>query len=180
MPHNKEMEPTAQKTRRGSFPGVMQPAEWARRFCHAPPRTSRYDVIALVDLNPLVMRPFLLLFAILLSGCNLLGEGDCTADLWPMIIARVRDARTGQPLFAGVTLLAYTSDARDSVTVAGAVPPSVDPVINLYPRVFSGGVYTVEVRLQGYETWRRLGVRVGQDHCGHTIAARLNVALEPL
>jgi hypothetical protein len=24
MPHNKEMEPTAQKTRRGSFPGVRQ------------------------------------------------------------------------------------------------------------------------------------------------------------
>jgi hypothetical protein len=30
MPHNKEMEPTAQKTRRGSFPGVSAPTEHER------------------------------------------------------------------------------------------------------------------------------------------------------
>jgi len=116
-----------------------------------------------------------------LAACNLLAfDGDCTAELRPMIIATVRDSRTSAAPLQPVTIVAYNSTARDSVTHQAPQPGSPPRAINLYPRVLGAGTYSVEVRANGYEPWRRIGVHVGENHCGQTNAARLNVSLKPL
>ena len=97
-----------------------------------------------------------------------------------MIIANVRDKTTDTAPFQPITLVAYNSTARDSVSYVAPAPGTASVGINLYPRVLGAGIYTVEVRVSGYQLWIRPLVQVGEDHCGHTNAARLDVSLEPL
>ena len=112
-----------------------------------------------------------------ISACDF-GGGDCTGELQPMIVASVSDAETGQDLVAGVTLVAYSGSARDSVTYLAA--PVGEPTIALFPRILGAGTYTVEIRHPNYQTWQRQGVIVRTDRCHKTIPTSLVASLDPL
>lgn len=96
-----------------------------------------------------------------------------------MIIATVEHAESGELLNGEVTLVAYDATARDSVTYPLSAAASAR--LTLFEIRLSGGVYTVEIRLAGYQTWRREGVVVNEeDQCRHTLATSLSAFLVPL
>ena len=96
-----------------------------------------------------------------------------------MIIATVEHVQSGELLSGDVTLVAYSPTARDSVTYA--LSGSSSATLTLFESPLSGGVYTVEIRLPGYQTWRREGVVVHEEaQCHHTLVTPLSAVLVPL
>jgi hypothetical protein len=96
-----------------------------------------------------------------------------------MIVAAIQHAQSGELLTGNITLVAFNATARDSVTYP--VSQSSIAAVTLYEGRLSGGIYTVEIRLSGYETWRRDGVVVEEEpDCHHTLATSLSASLVPL
>jgi hypothetical protein len=108
---------------------------------------------------------------VVLSARNIL-DSDCTSQADPMIVATVEHAESGELLNGEVTLVAYDANARDSVTYP--LSASSIATLTLYEGRLSGGTYTVDIRLAGYQTWRREEVLVREEStCHHTIPTAL-------
>lgn len=98
----------------------------------------------------------------------------CTLSIEPAIEVRIRDAESGLPAAEGAT--GYVSDGSylDSLRTAASNGQGV--LLSLQAADERPGVYTVVVLNDGYQTWKREGVRVTEDEC-HVQTVRLDAEL---
>jgi hypothetical protein len=119
--------------------------------------------------------PWVWSLVLALCSCN----GDCVAIAGPAFVVDVTDVRSGALLAAGSTLIARGAAGADSVSY----PDHVGPLrtITLVEGRLPAGMYTVEVRRDGYVTWVRSGITLRDTgDCGHVRAVHLLAELEPL
>ena len=110
-----------------------------------------------------------------LVSCN----GDCVAIAGPAFVVDVTDARNGAWLAAGSTLIARGPAGADSVSYPNHVGPQ--RTITLIEGRLQAGIYTVEVKRDGYVPWVRSDIALRETgDCGHVRAVHLSAALEPL
>lgn len=108
------------------------------------------------------------------AACN----GDCVAIAGPAFVVDVTDARSGALLAAGSTLVVRGIAGADSVSYPDHVV-SERSIVLVEGRV-PAGIYTVEVRREGYATWVRSGVTLRESgDCGHVRAVHLLAELAP-
>jgi hypothetical protein len=60
-----------------------------------------------------------------------------------------------------------------------SVDPDPDRTV-LVGAHFRPGVYDVEITADGYETWRKNGISVEVDNCGHARTVKMTARLKPL
>jgi hypothetical protein len=121
--------------------------------------------------------------ALLLAACSAYSTGEpeqyCTAELRPGIVVEIRDAESGAPLAH-----AAAGEVRDGDYVDELKPGMFENYAfeTMYARVAAHerpGIYSVEVRRAGYQTWTASGVRVEDAPC-HAQTVTLQARLVPL
>lgn len=122
------------------------------------------------------MRWFTIMAAALATqGCGVLGPKICTDELRFSVIAAARDSVTGGQLGAPPT--GTVTDGRYRETMRAYLKR--DGVYVLTAGEERRGTYDVEIRAEGYRTWRRTGVEVKHDGC-HVVTAELDIRMVPL
>ena len=110
-----------------------------------------------------------------LGSCS----GDCVAIAGPAFVVDVTDARDGVLLAAGSTLIARGTAGADSVSYPSHIGPT--RTITLVEGRLLPGIYTVEVRRDGYVPWVRTDITLRETgDCGHVRAVHLSAELERL
>ncbi len=91
----------------------------------------------------------------------------CTMDIKPAIVVRIRDSVSKLPITEGATGYVREGSYLDSLrTYAGTGQAASE----------RRGVYTVVVMNNGYQTWKKDGVRVRRNQC-HVETVTLNADL---
>jgi predicted lipoprotein with Yx(FWY)xxD motif len=123
------------------------------------------------------MTPRVLLLPALL--CCLVACDDtvfCSDSVEPAIDVEIRDSESGLPAAELATGYVRDGDYVDSLRTARGNGQGVP--LSLQAADERPGVYTVVVIKDGYQTWRKDGVRVGRDEC-HVRTASLIADLVP-
>ena len=119
-----------------------------------------------------MLHGFTLAVALLSMAC-----GDCISiGKYPLIVT-VADARTGQSVLAGATIIAVggARSTRDSILVPTT---SSERAVSL--ACCSGGTYTVIVRRPGYLEATRDNIDVATERCGQPKAETVDIRLTPI
>jgi hypothetical protein len=98
--------------------------------------------------------------AFLLGACT---EPGCTLVAVPGVVVEIRDGADGAPLAATARGLVQDGSYTDSLELFGAAESG--EAISRAAAIERPGVYAVVVEHDGYEQWRREGVRVRGGDC---------------
>ena len=104
-----------------------------------------------------------------LPGGGLVEPGLCTTEARAGIVVHVADSVTGSETFAGLEGTLVDPPYDESMIALEA------HLVGAFERV---GVYTVEVRAEGYQPWSRAGVAVRAGSC-HVRSVELEARLVP-
>ena len=118
---------------------------------------------------------FLVLTALLGTGCDAVLPGGCTAEAVPAIEITVVDAETGLGAPDGASGTLSDGTRTDSLFNYGREPNGSEVLVG----GGSAGTYAVRVTNAGYQTWSRDGVRVRGGDCGPQ-TVRLTAELDRL
>lgn len=113
--------------------------------------------------------------ALATQGCGVLGPRVCTLEMRYSVFSEARDSVTGGQLGAPPT--GTVTDGRYRETMRAYL--GRDGVYKLTAGEERRGTYDVEIRAEGYRTWRRTGVEVKHDGC-HVVTAELDARMVPL
>lgn len=120
-------------------------------------------------------KELLLLFALpYLNGCTILSSqanGMCTMEARPALQVSVVDARTGNSILNGATVIAREAQFVDSVQVKDWMTPSIGLAHE------RSGKYKVIVQKPGYKTWSVEGIKVKKGEC-HVEPVKIEAQLE--
>ena len=112
------------------------------------------------------------------QACGIFDDGAC--PLWdpPGIRIDVLDAgsESAIPHSANPTGFIVGGGVREPMTL---VPPFPGAPTQLAGANGRPGVYDVEIAAEGYETWRRSGISVEVDNCGHARTVEMTARLLP-
>ena len=112
--------------------------------------------------------------AVLQTGCNGITSA-CTTELRGTIQVTVSDARTGDPLAAGATVIVRRETFYDSVTIVSK-DSTLKRAYQLFEDRTSSGDYDVTVRRSGYQEWRST-VTVVRNGCHYGPGPVVNALL---
>jgi hypothetical protein len=87
----------------------------------------------------------------------------CTTSIEPGIIVRIRDSKSKLPAAEGASGYVRDGSYVDSLRTAEGDAQGV--LISLQAAFERPGVYTIVVVNDGYQTWKKDGVKVGSDEC---------------
>jgi len=111
----------------------------------------------------------------LVTGCGLFDDDDCTTVGAPSVAVRVVDAITLAPLSTGVVVQLFGPDGGTDERAqpgAGSVPPTYYVGLSNKP-----GLYRVLVRATGYQEATRENIRVAEGKCGLGRTAEISIPL---
>ena len=112
---------------------------------------------------------------VLVSGCEILGTGDCTTEGRPALRLLILDAKTHSKPLVGSTILVTDAGFAESFPPPGIATASLDQYLFAIERP---GRYAITVRTPGYRDWSRTNIHVGTGSCGHvdtkTVTATLS------
>jgi xanthine/CO dehydrogenase XdhC/CoxF family maturation factor len=106
-------------------------------------------------------RAGLLLGLTVLSGCEILGPGACTADMQPAVIVTIVDEATGEPRAENASGFIRDGEYEDSLQAWEFDEAMISRLAGLE----RPGVYSVVVEHPGYMQWRVDGVRAEEGGC---------------
>jgi len=123
------------------------------------------------------MIPRSLLWITALSCLAALGSCRyCSTSIEPAIEVQVRDVESGLPAAERATGYVQDGSYVDSLQTYGSNGQGVP--LSFRAADERPGIYTVVVIKEGYQTWKREGVRVDRDEC-HVQTRSLTAALVP-
>ena len=110
-------------------------------------------------------------------ACSLFGPQNCDAYAAALLLVTVTDSETGQSIGIPFTVTVISETAGDSIIAV--LDADVRQPFNVPEgaTLGSSGDYTVDVRAEGYQTWRRGQIRVSGGACGHPNTRSVTAAL---
>lgn len=123
-----------------------------------------------------ILRAIGVVAAVLLIGACSNATDTCAGTGAFAVSAEIRDARTGQPMAYGGTVLELREDSYvERVSWEAGSPDS----LRLRAGFERPGTYAVTVTRLGFLTWSRSGIRARRDECAQLQEVVLPVRLEP-